>query len=194
MTLTRLCKRFYYLYYFDCLRMEILWSPWRTQYVESFTDETDGCKFCFICDAVEKIREADSRLVVHNDDRIIIIMNKFPYNAGHLLVAPKRHIAEFTDLSEEELLSLSKSIQVSINALKELMRPHGFNIGINLGRVAGAGLPEHLHFHVIPRWNGDTSFISTISDTKVISQSLTEMHSKLKKIFADLVKNDDVKF
>lgn len=174
--------------------MEILWSPWRTQYVESFKDEPDGCNSCFICDAIEKIQEADSRLVVHNDDRIIIMMNKFPYNAGHLLIAPQRHIAEFTSLNEEELLSLSKSLQVSINALKELMRPHGFNIGINLGRVAGAGLPEHLHFHVIPRWNGDTSFISTISDTKVISQSLTEMHTKLKKIFADLVKNDFVKF
>lgn len=174
--------------------MEILWSPWRTQYVESFKDEIDGCNSCFICDAIEKIQEADFRLIVYHDDRIIIIMNKFPYNAGHLLVAPKRHIAEFTSLNEEELLSLSKSLQVSINALKELMKPHGFNIGINLGRVAGAGLPEHLHFHVIPRWNGDTSFITTISDTKVISQSLIEMHTKLKKIFADLVKNDFVKF
>ncbi|MGQ9819097.1 MAG: HIT family protein [Candidatus Kapaibacteriales bacterium] len=174
--------------------MEILWSPWRTQYVESFKDESNDCNSCFICEALEKIDEEDSRLVVFKDHLSLIIMNKFPYNPGHLLVAPKRHLADLTNLNEDELLSLSKSLQISINALNELMKPHGFNIGINLGRVAGAGLPEHLHFHVIPRWNGDTSFISIVSDTKVISQSLTEMHTKLKKIFTGLVKNDSLKF
>lgn len=174
--------------------MDILWSPWRTQYVESFKDEPNSSICCFICDAIERTEEKDSRLVVFRNNRMIIIMNKFPYNAGHLLVSPLRHIGDFNELDESELLSLSKGIQYSISALKELMKPHGFNIGINLGRIAGAGLPEHLHYHVIPRWNGDTSFISVVSNTKVISQSLTEMHSKLEKIFAEIVLNESVKF
>lgn len=168
--------------------MEILWSPWRTQYVEGFfKDEPEFGKSCFICEAIQNIDEEDSRLVVYRDSLTIIIMNKFPYNAGHLLISPLRHIGEFTELKENELLSLSKCIQYSILALKELMKPHGFNIGINLGRIAGAGLPEHLHYHVIPRWNGDTSFISVISNTKVISQSLIEIHTRLKIIFAQLI-------
>ncbi|MCX7908389.1 MAG: HIT domain-containing protein [Ignavibacteria bacterium] len=162
--------------------MKILWSPWRSKYIESFSDEGNN-NSCFVCDAIEKKEEAKERLVVFRSEHSIVLMNKFPYNAGHLLVCPLKHISTMDELNEIELLDFIKVVRKSINVLDEAMAPHGFNVGINIGRVAGAGLPEHIHFHIIPRWNGDTSFISLIADTKVISQSMVEIYDKVYEIF-----------
>ncbi|ROL56556.1 HIT domain-containing protein [Bacteroidetes/Chlorobi group bacterium Naka2016] len=165
--------------------MEILWSPWRTKYIESFS-EKDKDNICFICEAVNLPNEGKERLVVHRTNNSIVLMNKFPYNAGHLLVSPLKHTGTLDDLNQQELLDLIATVRFSIKVLQIVMKPHGFNVGINIGRVAGAGLPDHIHFHIIPRWNGDTSFISVISDTKVISQSMEEIYEKLSNLFRTL--------
>ncbi len=111
-------------------------------------------------------------------------MNHFPYNNGHLLIAPSRHICDFTEANDEELLEMAKLIRETQKALTLAIKPHGFNIGVNFGRCAGAGLPEHMHIHVVPRWNGDTNFVRTCGDTYLISQSLTELLAELKQISA----------
>lgn len=162
--------------------MEILWSPWRSQYIESFKDEENKSS-CFVCEAIENPNEARERLVVFRNLMTIVLLNKFPYNAGHLLVCPIKHTSTLDGLSNQELLDLISVVRLATNVLKKAFVPHGFNVGINIGRVAGAGLPEHIHFHVIPRWNGDTSFISLISDTKVISQSMEDIYLKLSSLF-----------
>ncbi len=165
--------------------MELLWSPWRTQYIESFKDNNKNGSTCFVCDAINHPEESRQRLVVFKTDFTIILMNKYPYNAGHLLICPNRHTDNFESLNETELLDLILCVRKSMTTLDVLLKPHGYNVGINFGRVAGAGLPEHVHFHVVPRWNGDTSFISVISDTKVISQSIEEIFDDLAHLFND---------
>lgn len=165
--------------------MEILWSPWRSKYIESFKDEKSD-ETCFICEAIEKVEEKKNRLVVFRTNFTIVLMNKFPYNAGHLLVSPIKHTSTLDSLDKDQLFDLISVVRFSIKVLDEAMKPHGYNVGINIGRVAGAGLPEHIHFHVIPRWNGDTSFISIVSDTKVISQSMEDIFEKLSNLFNDL--------
>jgi ATP adenylyltransferase len=112
----------------------------------------------------------------------IVLLNRFPYNNGHLLIAPIRHISDIEQACDEEMLELTKLIRESKKALSLTIKPHGFNIGMNFGRCAGAGLPDHLHIHVVPRWDGDTNFMSVCSDTDVISQSLTELLEQLKRI------------
>ena len=111
-----------------------------------------------------------------------MVLNLFPYNNGHLLIAPNRHIAELDQASDDEMLEMTKLLRESQKALSLAIKPHGFNIGVNIGRCAGAGLPGHLHFHVVPRWNGDTNFMHVCSDTDVISQSLTELLDLLKQV------------
>ncbi|GAI95729.1 unnamed protein product, partial [marine sediment metagenome] len=124
----------------------------------------------------------DKNLVLWRTDNSIVILNLFPYNNGHLLIAPVRHIAGLEQANETELLELLKLVRESQKALTAAIKPQGFNVGINIGRVAGAGLPGHLHFHLVPRWEGDTNFINVCSDTDVISQSLTELLGQLRKV------------
>ena len=114
--------------------------------------------------------------------RSLVVLNRFPYNNGHLLVAPARHIATFDETSEQEMLELMKLVRESQRALSLAVHPCGFNVGLNFGRCAGAGLPGHMHIHVVPRWDGDTNFMSVCSDTKVISQSLQELLAELKRV------------
>ena len=113
------------------------------------------------------------------------MLNRFPYNNGHLLVAPARHIADFSETSEDEMLELVKLVRETQRALSLAISPHGFNVGLNFGRCAGAGLPGHMHIHVVPRWDGDTNFMSVCSDTKVVSQSLADLLAELKKASAE---------
>jgi len=130
--------------------------------------------------------EDEERYVVERRKHCFAILNKYPYNNGHILITPNRHIGEFELLNDEEHIEISFLVRDSIELLKKLYMPHGFNIGVNLGRVAGAGLPEHIHYHVIPRWNGDTSFISTASDLKVVSIGIEETYSGLAELFRSL--------
>jgi ATP adenylyltransferase len=161
-----------------------LWAPWRIQYVqglgkEPLTGEKTGC---FICHNLKHPQDDDENLVLWRTERNIVILNRYPYNNGHLLIAPVRHIPDLDDASDEEMLEMIKLIRESQKALSQAIKPHGFNVGMNFGRCAGAGLPGHLHIHVVPRWDGDTNFMAVCSGTDVISQSLAELLELLKQI------------
>ena len=155
-----------------------LWAPWRIGYVQGLSEKSD----CFICDYLKRPDDDDKNLVLWRSSHCVTLLNRFPYNNGHLLIAPFRHIPDLDKANDEEILEMMKLVSQSQKALSLTIKPHGFNVGINFGRCAGAGLPGHLHIHVVPRWDGDTSFMSTCSDSKVISQSLTELFDQLKEI------------
>ena len=160
------------------MERENLWAPWRIKYIQGLDKSCD----CFICHNQQSPQDDDKNLVLWRTDKSIVILNHFPYNNGHLLIAPARHIGELDKATDDELLEMFKLIGESQKALSLAIKPHGFNVGMNFGRCAGAGLPEHFHIHVVPRWDGDTNFMSVCSDTKVISQSLTELLELLKQI------------
>ena len=170
--------------------MEILWSPWRSQYIGSFKDDSINDEGCFFCNAIKNPEKDIDLLVVARFEHCFAILNKFPYNNGHTLIAPLRHIGDLQDLSEIEMIDIMKAIKIVSAGLDAIYKPHGFNIGANLGRAAGAGVPDHLHFHVIPRWNGDTSFTATISDTKVVSVSLVDTQRELSNVIRNMNNNE----
>jgi ATP adenylyltransferase len=162
--------------------MERLWTPWRLAYVtEAATTPTDGCILC-----AAQLPGEHASLVVHTGVRAFVILNKFPYNNGHLMIVPHRHASRLTELDADELLELMVLAQTAERALTEVYRPHAFNMGINLGRPAGAGIADHLHLHVVPRWNGDTSFITVFDDTRVLPEGLSATASRLRDAFAAL--------
>lgn len=159
--------------------MERLYSPWRAKYIASFGKGETEDKRCVFCDAVERNQD-EKMLIVWRGKACFIMMNLYPYNNGHLLVLPYRHVAALSDLTDEERLDMMKAVQVSMQVLERAMNPHGFNIGSNLGRVGGAGIVDHIHFHVVPRWNGDTNFMPILAETKVISEDLRDTLMKLR--------------
>jgi ATP adenylyltransferase len=134
---------------------------------------------CFLCAAAE----GNDDLVLARREGALVILNKYPYNTGHLVVAPVRHVAELSDLTDEEHLAVDKLVVESVEVLRAEASPEGFNIGINLGEVAGAGLPGHLHVHIVPRWSGDTNFMPVIGETKVLPEQLADTYAKLKPRF-----------
>lgn len=156
--------------------MDVLWAPWRMKYIEYA--KVERSTECFLCKALREDNDEEN-LVVYKSQRVIVVMNRFPYNTGHLLVAPARHVSDFSALDDAELCSLAKAVKSSIEVIKRALAPDGFNIGVNLGRVAGAGLESHLHVHIVPRWSGDTNFMPVIADTKVIPEALTDTYRKL---------------
>ncbi len=160
------------------INLERLWAPWRMQYIKTCDDISENC---FLCEAVEA-GVCIEKLVLYCDALMLAVLNKFPYNNGHLLVAPVRHISELDDLTDDELLSFGNTTRNAIKWLNKLYKPNGFNIGFNIGRVAGAGLPGHLHIHIVPRWDGDTNFMPIINNTKIISESLEESWKSLIEI------------
>jgi ATP adenylyltransferase len=159
------------------VQQENLWAPWRTKYIQQLSKPGS----CFICDYLEKPADDEENLVLWRTEKSVVVLNRFPYNNGHLLIAPARHIPDLDAADELELLEMTKLIRETQKVLSLSIKPHGFNIGMNFGRCAGAGLPEHMHTHVVPRWDGDTNFMSTCSQTKVISQSLAELYRLLKE-------------
>ena len=159
------------------MERENLWAPWRIPYIRDI-EKTDGC---FLCHDFAHPEADAENLVVWRTERSLVVLNRFPYNNGHLLVAPARHIADLDETSEEEMLELVKLVRESQRALSMTVHPHGFNVGLNFGRCAGAGLPGHMHIHVVPRWNGDTNFMSVCGDTDVVSQSLQDLQAELKR-------------
>ena len=154
--------------------MEHLWAPWRIEYIQKAPDS--GCILC------QKPQESndEANFILYRGQHNFIILNAFPYNPGHLMVAPYRHIGNLQDLRDEEAKELFNIIKKGLELLKEAMEPMGFNIGLNLGRVAGAGIAEHIHTHIVPRWQGDTNFMPVLSDTKVLSEALISTYLKLK--------------
>jgi ATP adenylyltransferase len=154
---------------------ERLWAPWRLEYIQH-ADEEVGC---FLCDAATGARDDESLLVVHRRPRAVALLNRFPYSSGHLLVAPHRHAADFAELDDDEVLEIHRLARDGLAALATAMRPEAFNIGWNLGRVAGAGVLDHAHLHVVPRWSGDTNFMPVLADVKVMPDYLGETRRKL---------------
>lgn len=165
--------------------MDKLWATWRSQYIAGFKDEkTDPANNpCFICEAAKDSNNDKELLVVARRKSCFVMLNKYPYNGGHILVSPYRHIGKLDLLTDDEFLDIMHTIRESTNIINDISKPQGFNIGANIGREAGAGMPSHIHFHVVPRWNGDTSFMSVIFETKVISQSLQETEELLYDAF-----------
>ena len=161
--------------------MENIWAPWRMEYIEM---EIEGLKGCFLCEARDSTDDRYS-LVLERRDNAFAIMNRYPYTNGHIMAVPNRHVADFESLTPEELAGLMRIVQDSISILKKAVSAQGFNVGINLGRSAGAGLADHLHIHVVPRWNGDTNYMPVLSDTKIISQSLEESYTTIKNAFEE---------
>jgi ATP adenylyltransferase len=158
-----------------------LWAPWRLAYIAAPKEKppTAGDD-CFLCRGVAgKGAEDRANLVVHRTDLSVVVLNRFPYNNGHLLVAPRAHKATLADLTPDELLDLQLTLRTMLGVIEKRMTPDGFNVGLNLGRVAGAGLPGHLHWHIVPRWTGDTNFMPVFTDTRVISQSLEALYDLL---------------
>lgn len=155
-----------------------LWAPWRLSYIKtSPSPEESGCFLCRYRDG-EDDRE---NLVVSRSMHMMVVLNRFPYNNGHLLIAPLAHKGSFDELTDDELLASQTEIRKYLKFLRNSMNPEGFNVGLNLGQVAGAGLPGHLHWHIVPRWNGDTNFMPVIADIKVIPQSLQALYTLLKQ-------------
>ncbi len=168
--------------------MEKLWSPWRSQYIDTFKEEKKetlpGSLFTRI------LNENDDRknYLLHRGKYSFIIMNLYPYNSGHLMIVPYKEARELSELDAETRLEMFSFLELGVNALNEAIKPHGFNIGANLGRVAGAGIEDHLHFHIVPRWNGDTNFMPVLNDVKVISEEMGRTYEKLKKAIDTLTK------
>lgn len=158
--------------------MEKLWSPWRSQYIESFNSGKKKSN-CIFCDASNQKTEDDDSLIIDKDKLTFTVLNLYPYNNGHLMVIPHRHLNDITLLTPDENLEIMLKIQQAIKALKSVYNPDGFNLGTNLGKASGAGIDEHIHFHIVPRWNGDTNFMPVLGEVKVLSQDLLETKSKL---------------
>ena len=150
-----------------------LWAPWRLEYIEQ-ADEQSGCIFC---DAAAG--DDEEWLVVHRGEHAFVLLNKFPYASGHLMIASYRHVADFGDLTDEETLEVHRLAEGGLAALAEAYRPQGYNLGWNLGRIAGAGIVDHVHLHVVPRWAGDTNFMPVLADVKVLPQHLSETRRRL---------------
>lgn len=157
--------------------MNKLWAPWRLEYIVSVDKEKDGCIFCDL----PKEDSDKKNLIVYRDEYCFIILNKYPYNNAHVMVVPYEHKSDLLELSDNILLNTQQVTKKVVKVIKELMNPHGFNIGINIGRPAGAGIDEHLHYHIVPRWNGDTNCMPVLANTKVISEALDQTWEKLHK-------------
>jgi ATP adenylyltransferase len=157
-----------------------LWAPWRLEYIKS-ADEDSGCVFCAAVEGGD-----EERLILHRATRSIALLNKYPYSSGHFMVAPTRHVGEFGELEQEEVLELHRLAAAGMGALAETYAPQGYNVGWNLGRIAGAGVVDHVHLHVVPRWAGDTNFMPVLADTKVLPEHLQETRRRL----ADVWPND----
>lgn len=160
--------------------MERLYSPWRLAYVTAASGEDPGA--CIFCTALDR----NDPLVIHRGQHAFVILNLFPYNNGHLMVVPVRHIARLADARDEELAELMALTRVAEMAITEAYGPHGLNMGLNLGKSAGAGVADHLHMHVVPRWNGDTNFMSVVGETRVLPEELPVTAERLRPIFQRL--------
>lgn len=157
--------------------MKTVWAPWRMEYILSEKEEE-----CIFCVALSE----QSNLTLYKGALSMVMMNKFPYINGHLLVAPKRHISSLDEMTTEEMADLLETIKDSIGILKRVMKPDGFNVGLNLGEVAGAGVEQHLHFHIVPRWHGDTNAMTVFAEVRVIPEHLDATYQNLKPDFERL--------
>ena len=162
--------------------MERLWSPWRLAYVSGSAEPPKGCVFCNA-----RAQEGAGTLILARGATCFVILNLYPYNNGHLMVVPNRHVARLADATAEELAELIGLTQLSEMVLTEAYSPQGLNVGMNLGRSAGAGIADHLHAHVVPRWTGDTNFMSVVGEVRVLPEDLEQTAGRLRPIFERLM-------
>jgi ATP adenylyltransferase len=154
------------------LKLDKLWAPWRVEYIRN------PGKGCFFCKGL-KIKDYKKALILEKGEKAFTIMNRYPYNNGHLMIAPIRHVGLIEHLNDNENLEINRLLVRAIRAINYAMKPQGYNIGINQGRVAGAGVVDHIHIHLVPRWQGDTNFMPILSETKVVSEALLETYDKI---------------
>jgi len=159
--------------------LKVLWAPWRMEYILS-----DKGNNCFLCDAARE-EPSEENLLLYRNDYALAVMNRYPYNNGHILVAPVTHTADLSYLTEDQYRETMELFRFGLKALESLMDPEGFNAGLNLGKTGGAGLEEHVHFHVVPRWHGDTNYMPVISGTRVIPEALGETYRALRPLFEE---------
>lgn len=159
--------------------MKRIWAPWRMEYI--LNSREPGC---FMCDIFQGDEDRDN-LILRRGRTCAIVMNRFPYTNGHLMAAPYRHIDSIEKMNADEMAEMMHLTAAACAALREVVKPHGFNIGVNIGAVAGAGLKDHVHMHVVPRWEGDTNFMPVLAETKIIPQPLHELWDLLKPLLAD---------
>jgi len=159
--------------------MKHIWAPWRIKFIEDNRNKMKNCVFC----ELPKQNQDAKNLIVARSKNAFVILNKYPYNSGHLMIIPFQHTNELSELNSETLLEMQNLLSVSMNILKHVMKPHGFNIGMNLGEAGGAGIKEHLHYHIVPRWNGDTNFMPVFGEIKVLPESLEDTFQKLAPLF-----------
>ena len=162
--------------------MKRLWTPWRLPYILGEEERVEGCLFCQVAQ-MDKDRET---YVLHRAEQCFVILNRYPYNNGHLMVVPYRHVPSLEDLSSETAGQLMTWVQHSLAILREVYQPDGFNMGVNEGHAAGAGIEEHVHFHIVPRWAGDSNYMSVVGDTRVIPELLETSFEQLAPRFAAL--------
>lgn len=163
--------------------MRVLWAPWRLSYIENAA-ASDGCFFCDNPRLVDRARRREA-LVLYSDEHAAVVMNRFPYANAHLMVAPREHTADFAGLDAARAVAVSEALQRTVAVIQRVYSPQGMNIGMNLGRVAGAGVDDHFHWHVVPRWEGDTNFMPMLADTKVIPQHIEESYDRLLPYFEE---------
>jgi ATP adenylyltransferase len=156
--------------------MEQLWAPWRMAYIGG--EPEPGCLFCRVRQAPPE--DDPQNLVIDRPPGAIVILNKFPYQNGHLLIAPTTHSGDLTELSDGQAAELMAAVQGAVNLLRRVLGPEGFNVGCNMGGAAGAGIPDHVHFHVVPRWNGDNNYMAVLAETRVINEHLDATAAKLR--------------
>lgn len=157
---------------------ERLWAPWRLSYIEKATPSNGKCIF------LDLPAQTDDRknLLLYRGKTAFVMLNAFPYTNGHLMVAPYKHTAVMSELDDDELLEINKLVAKCMDWISEAYRPDGFNIGVNIGRSAGAGIPTHIHWHIVPRWDGDTNFMSVVGEVRVLPQSLEDSYDRLKAV------------
>lgn len=161
--------------------MDRLWTPWRMDYIKGLPRE-NGCIFCELPTA--DVSQDAENLILARGVTAFVLVNKFPYNSGHLMVAAYRHCARYDELTAEEHAEIAELVSRSMRALEETYHPQGYNIGVNQGSAAGAGIAQHLHMHIVPRWGGDTNYMTTVGDTKVLPETLEQTYAKLRPLIA----------
>lgn len=159
--------------------MERLWAPWRMEYI--LNEKPEGCIFC-LKDGTGRDRE---NLLLYRSEHSFVMMNRYPYCIGHLLVSPYRHLSDLSNLTDSEMLDLFATVRLSCNVLTAKFSPQGFNIGLNLSKMAGAGVEDHIHMHVVPRWGGDTNFMTVIADVRIMPENILDTYDKLLPGFRD---------
>ncbi|MCX6377879.1 MAG: HIT domain-containing protein [Armatimonadetes bacterium] len=164
---------------------EQLWAPWRLQYIEK-TEKYPGCIFCDF----PKEENDTERYIVTRGEHAYLIVNAFPYSNGHLMVVPYSHTATLDTLTDDEMLEVMRLTRIGIRLLKAVYNPHGFNLGVNMGTVAGAGIADHIHWHIVPRWNGDTNFMPVLADVRVIPESLEVCYRRLREALPHVLEGE----